>query len=413
MPPKLEQPPLPVGRSVAAQRWLEYYNIVARVPSIRSSDINYLDSPFQYYLSRRLGLTPAHYYSEALSLGTWFHNWFEVHQEPDALALYQRKIQKAETDLRAVSTVLRWNNRQLQEALTQLEMDSTHAREWFDVAVDIPMGKSGTLRKHMSRDCWKTLGREVFVRVHYPKMPKTSAVAQFDQLWYHTGHNTLWVPDLKSTGEDPRARAAKCPCEFQTWHYLSVLEEALETGVLHDMFPDLPPDVKIGGMMHYIIKKPSIRLAQKDRDYNIIEKEITRGPNKGTVRNEKEYYGDPQWKNYRERVRAWYQGEGEYETVHQSGPPVEISTTNFSTLDDDVRHEYRLLLSQIYDLATKEAIPCAFPRNGQSMGSHGNLTPYAKFYTLGVQHWPRIIREQQLLPSFRDPALDNPEPEGE
>lgn len=409
MPPKIDQPPVPVGRGPDAAKWLEYYNIVPRIPSIRSSDIGYLSCPFQYYLSRRLGLVPAHYYNEALSLGTWFHNWFEVWDQPEALALYERKVAEARTDLEAVGTVLRWTSRQKAEVLDQLEKDSTHAREWFEVALDIPMGNSGTLRNHMTRSCWKSLGREVFIRVDCPHGGKTTMVAQFDQLWYHTGHNTIWIPDLKSTSEDPRARGAKCPCEFQTWHYLMVLERALETGVLHDRFLDLPYDAKIGGMMHYIIKKPSIRLSQKDRDYNEIRKEISRGPNKGSVRIEKEYYGEPKWDNYRKRVEAWYRGEDEYETVHQSGPPVEISTTQFSAVDDDVRHEYSLLLSQIYDMATRPAIPCSFPRNANSMGAHGQLTPYAKFYTLGVQHWPRIIREQQLIPSFRDPQLDNPE----
>jgi hypothetical protein len=406
MPPKLEQPPIPVGRGHDAARWLEYHNIVPRVPSIRSSDIGYLDSPFQYYLSRRLGLTPIHYYSEALSLGTWFHNWFEVHQLPDALGHYERKIAEARTDLEAKASVLRWSSRQKADIIQQLEHDATHAREWFEIAVDIPIGNSGTLRAHMNRPVWKTLGREVFLRVYHPKMPKTSLVAQFDQLWYHTEHNTLWVPDLKSTGQNPRDRGAKCPVEFQTWHYLMVLEMALESGALHDQFPELPPNVKIGGMMHYIIQKPTIRLSQKDRDYNEIRKEISRGPNKGSIRIEKEYYGEPSWDNYRKRVKDWYLGEGEYETAHQSGPPVEISTTQFSTLDDDVRHEYGLHLSQLYELATKTAIPCSFPRNANSMGHHGGLTPYAKFYTLGIQHWPRIIREQQLIPSFRDPELD-------
>jgi hypothetical protein len=195
--------------------------------------------------------------------------------------------------LEALAEVLRWSQKQRLDEIEQLEKDATQAREWFEAAADIPMGPSGTLRNHMQRKCWKTLGRELFIRVRHPKAPKTTMVAQFDQLWYHTEHNTLWVPDLKSTSEDPRVRAARCGVEFQTWHYLTCLELALEDGSLHDLYPDLPPDVKIGGMMHYIIKKPAIRLSQKDRDFTIVEKEITRGPNKGTVRSEKEYYGDP------------------------------------------------------------------------------------------------------------------------
>lgn len=47
---------------------------MAEVPPSRASDYSLcLSNPFQYYLTRRLGLVPMLSWSEALSAGTWMH----------------------------------------------------------------------------------------------------------------------------------------------------------------------------------------------------------------------------------------------------------------------------------------------------------------------------------------------------
>ena len=62
------------GKSVEARDWLESQGLVAKEPAIRSSDYEtILSCPFQYYLSRRLGLVSALRWSAALSRGSWFH----------------------------------------------------------------------------------------------------------------------------------------------------------------------------------------------------------------------------------------------------------------------------------------------------------------------------------------------------
>ena len=71
MPPNQEPQPLPTDRAKSARIYLEPEGLVARVPSIRSSDYgSALSDPFGYYLRRRLGLTPPLLYSEALARGS-------------------------------------------------------------------------------------------------------------------------------------------------------------------------------------------------------------------------------------------------------------------------------------------------------------------------------------------------------
>ena len=47
-------------------------------PLLRSSDLRGLADPFSWFLTRRLGLTPAVSHSKALSRGSWFHAAFQA-----------------------------------------------------------------------------------------------------------------------------------------------------------------------------------------------------------------------------------------------------------------------------------------------------------------------------------------------
>ena len=83
MPPNVQEIKPPEGWGEDAARWLEAHGMVAEVPTIRSSDYeSCLGNPFGYYLTRRLGLSDALRWSEALSRGSWFHKRFEYWDLP-------------------------------------------------------------------------------------------------------------------------------------------------------------------------------------------------------------------------------------------------------------------------------------------------------------------------------------------
>jgi len=77
----------PLGRGKFAADHLESVGLMARVPTLRSSDFNY-PCEFSYYLERRLGLSPAfsEQCSAAMCRGSWHHTRLEVvDAEPPAI----------------------------------------------------------------------------------------------------------------------------------------------------------------------------------------------------------------------------------------------------------------------------------------------------------------------------------------
>ena len=95
----------PKDNSRSAKEFLEYHGYVSRQPSIRSSDYELvLSNPFQYYLSRRMGLIPCLQWSDALARGGWFHTYLEYinHSESVIDEAYNDAITNRKDELKEI-----------------------------------------------------------------------------------------------------------------------------------------------------------------------------------------------------------------------------------------------------------------------------------------------------------------------
>ena len=140
MPPEIESVPLPTGRGQDAQKWMEYHGYVDTTPSIRSSDYEgVLHCPFQYYLSRRLGLSPALRWSKALSRGSWFHKRLEFYRDtPETAALAMDKLLSDRLDeLEEICQAIGIKGESKDNVLEREKKDVACASAWYQVVKNV------------------------------------------------------------------------------------------------------------------------------------------------------------------------------------------------------------------------------------------------------------------------------------
>jgi len=400
MPPIIPDSPPPTGRGEDARRWLRSQGILDYILPIRSRDWDLIKDPFQFYLSRRLCLAPALSYSEALSAGGWFHKRLELLRTDPSLipAMMESFLSDRISEIREVAKnfAISGDTRQRYEQSTK--EDFYNAWSWFEVAASIPLtGKLGTFQDFLTRPYWEDLGSEILLT--HQEAPRMALICQLDRLLYHTQQKTLWILDAKTCTESPNIRLSACTLEMQTWHYMYILKKLVESGKISELYPQLPRDVRLGGMIHLGIQKPTIRMSMSDRHFTLDETPFKSGPRKGQPRNEKIYFGEPDPENYRRRCRDWYNGVGEYSHLspeREASPPVNLSFTEASLLDDMVLSEYRFRLSEINRWRQFQAVPENFPRRTPIMPT-GKLSIYAPFYFSSVQQWPSIIQEERFI----------------
>lgn len=349
-------------------------------PSIRSSDAKYSDD-FMYLLRRRYGLVKAGDYSEALSLGTHWHALLEFEGQPNALELWNTYRTKVLADAPP-------------RHADQIAGDLDFAFGlWTDIVRKAPLSESGqSIAGFLSMPHIRTVASELtIVRGIGDGL---SSTIQIDRLLYNTSTNQLVIADLKSTGTDAQVRAAQCPFEFQTWHYLENLHAALPAVCARY---DLPADVTIASMLHLIFRKPTIRMSGEDRDYTLEHKTITRGPRKGTVDTIRNYHGQPRWHNFVERAKAWY-----------TDNPGQIlkSATHFSG-NEALRREYRLRLRRLMDKALLAPVPELHPRTESGAVEWHNVSPYYPFYlSPDPATWPMLAARHGFKVEHRDPPIE-------
>lgn len=416
MPPETSEVSIPKGRGRDSKEWMEYHGYVATTPSIRSSDYEgVLHCPFQYYLSRRLGLSPALRWSKALSRGSWFHKRLELYREEGWVASQhmEAQLQDRLEELREICKARGIKGSSRDEILDREKKDFKCALGWYDAAMELSFGdRQVSLLSFISQPHFRNLGSEVGVRLHMPQIAPTERVmltAMYDILLYHEVQNTIFIVDAKTCSESPVDRLSTCPLEFQTQHYMMVLKYALEANLLQPLY-NLPEDVRVGGMIHMAIQKPTIEFGMKDRDYEEKEHTLTRGPRKGQVEMRRTYMGEPRFENYLERCKNWYRATGEYEHLApkwSSSPPVNISLTYGSTLlDQDYLDEYLSRVSVIRHYAKCHPIPKNFPRSASHLRQFGKLSPFAPFYLVHPREWPGIIEREGFIQLDRDEDVD-------
>lgn len=349
------------------------------VPHIRSSDDKFSDD-FVYLLRRRYGLVKAGDYSEPLSLGAHWHALLEHSEDPDPMAFWpayrEGVIKEARPkDLETVSN----------------DLDFAQGI-WRDIVLAETISEDGeTVQDYLKRPYMRTIASELTLRMGLPD--GNISTIQIDRLRLNERTNSLTLVDLKSTSSPAQVRAAMCPFEFQTWHYLVTLSEALPA--LIDHF-GLPPDVTVGGMDHLIFFKTKIRPSAQDRDFELEHKTITRGPRKGAVDTLRNYYGAPRWHNFVERAKAWYA---------ENPGSVLVSTTHFSG-NENLRAEYTVRLRALCERNLRAPDPSLHPRTERGATDWKGVSAYYPFYmSPDPSVWPVLAAQHSFTVEHRDPPM--------
>ena len=417
MPPEIENVPIPTGRGREAQKWMEYHGYVDTTPSIRSSDYEgVLHCPFQYYLSRRLGLSPALRWSKALSRGSWFHKRLELYRDtPEVVSSCTNKMLTDRLEeLEEICKTIGIKGESKDKVLDREKKDFACAMAWYQVSMNLqlPQQKLPTANEFLKQEHFRHLGSEVGIRLHMPKIHRAGKVmltAMLDTLLYHKEQNSLYIVDAKTTAGSAEERLITCPLEFQTQHYMMVLKLALESNLVQSVY-DLPEDVRVGGMVHIAVQKPTIEFGMKDRDCEEIEHTLQRGPRKGQVEIRKNYSGEPRFENYLERCEDWYRGQGEYEHLAERwnmSPPINYSLTYGNLLqDEDYLDEYYARITLIKKYVQCKAIPKNFPRSANHLRQFGRMSPFTPFYLTPPKEWPDIIKAESFIQIDRDEDVE-------
>lgn len=406
---------------------MEAGGLVAAVPPVRSSDYDAVcRAPFCYFLSRRLGLVKALRWTKALSRGSWFHEAFKHYRRnpEERRDLLESSLESRQSELAGVCNQMGMSPDARREVLLRERQDLEVSLAWFEAGFDRRISDDyGSPHEFLSRPYWRVLAQEC--RLVWTQMftgfSKAQCVAQPDLLLYHEKQNSVWIVDFKTTAMSPLLRATSCPYEFQSRHYMHITRNLLRRGMIQQVF-DLPTDARLGGIIHLIVRKPTIEFGMKDRHFEIDTTPFKSGPRKGQPRNEKKYFGDPVWENYLARVKDWYRCEGDYlhnKAEFEADPPINMSIVSGNLIDEECdREQYEAQLGVIQKWRTARPDPYSFPMPS-GLVSFGKLDDYAPFVMNPPSTWPEIVRQEGWMQVSRDDLDEEiledviPEPESE
>ena len=400
MPPETKPIRIPRTDGKDSKEWLEAHGLVARQPAIRSSDYeSVLHCPFQYYLSRRLGLVQSLRWSKALSRGSWFHKRFEYWNltADEAKKKMEEEFEAREKELTEICHTRGIKGDSKRNVLEREYQDMLCASAWFEASMD-----THPFLSQISKSFWEVLGTEIVAEYNHPQYGRL--LAQFDMLLYHKTQGSVWIVDLKTTSHNPIERLQTCPIEFQTQHYMHILKWMLDEQSLTKPF-GVTRDAHLGGMMHVAVQKPTIEFGMKDRDYDEKEHTLSRGPRKGQVEIRRNYFGEPKIENYIKRCKDWYQAKGEYEdkkVERETAPTVNVSKTDGMTLDTRYTTEYTNRLKLIHHYSTVDPLPMNFPKSANYLVQFGKMSPFAPFYLTNTGEWPGFLDIEGFMVEDRD-----------
>lgn len=415
MPPNTQPIPLPTDHGDSARHYLESHGLTSITPVSHASDFPMaMEDPFRFYLTRRLGLAPALSYSTALNRGTWFHTAAQATYAHDdspsnfiskALDLRLREL-TATCDLFSISPQVRT------EIIKREVHDQETAWAWFTAACQTKIG-STTLPQYLAK--FRILSTELKLSspwLHPTSRKRLDRTITIDLLLHDPASGAIFILDYKTCSEKPSERLAKCPLEHQTWHYLSVTQAAIDDTSLLRRF-NLPPNTRLGGMIHVAIQKPTIKFGENDRPYEIIHHILKSGPRKGQTDVRYNYTGEPTLDRYLARCTEWYTRTGRYaDTDPNEEPPVNYSVIGASIMDASTTSVYNDRMELLRQLSTCPANPSNFlanPNGIYNFASH-SLSVYAPFYLHAPQDWPSLVASNRFIQAHRD-SPSNPETE--
>lgn len=390
----------------------------ARRPLIRASDWGLVRKcPFFYFLRRRLGIVSLTEWSRALSSGSWFHARLQEDPltVPESPGVHERMNERIRENVIAMRKNL-LKHGVIAETASRIEAGETRsaleAMVWYESSLSVRLPRlEGTWRSYFSEDRgWSVLASEISISVPNPvRSSGPRLLIRPDKLLLQRKTGEVWILDMKTTSVSPTERLSTCTWEQQTIHYCWVIRYALERSRVLRMMLKLGEEVRLGGMIHVAVRKPTITFGMMDRPSVTTEKTITSGPRKGTTRKEKTYVGDPDLSLYLERCREWYSATGRY--THESrereaDPPVNVSWTPAEVaLSPRSVFEYLERLRILSRYAMCVPAPCLFPRGEPSWWNDN--TAYRSLYTTEIEAWPEILQREWLVSgSWRDDRAD-------
>lgn len=204
-------------------------------------------------------------------------------------------------------------------------------------------------------------------------LKKFPARVKIDLLLYKKGPNPVWwILDHKTTSLSPSARAAVCPFEFQGRLYRQVVEQEISR-----LFPGR--STHVAGVIHNIIKTPSIRFSVKT---------------------------DRTIEGYCERVKEWYQ---EQATLTPNDPPVLSSTVRYGSYEDQDQRDFFQQIRLCGRACTRQPRFDSFYRDeGACFGRFGSRPcPYLDLCRSErhIDGWPKLLTEN-FEQSFREDQED-------
>jgi hypothetical protein len=421
MPPELKTPAKPTDRGASVLPWLAYHGIFPKTPTIRASDYEIvLANPFDYYLKRRLGLSDRLAWSKALSRGSWFHKAFELDNfltdpsTPTFAQYYYEALSDRLSELHEICDSMGMTPEARSKILDCETKDADTALALYQAASVIRISpKIGTFRTYLSQSKFELLASELTIHVPHPSglppFTHLKLVAQFDKLIYNPQKKTLWIVDAKTTADDTVERLALCAIEFQPQHYCFVLQRAITLGTLHKLYPHLPPDITVGGVIHIAVRKPQLEFGTLDRPFKEENHTLKTGPRKGQIEKRRVYTSDePQFPLYLRRVQNKMTASGPYlseRPERESSPYTNLSWTPASKLiDGHYLSDYNDRLTLICDHATRKPHPDQYLRSS-NLSRYGSLDSFAPFYLLEPADWPSVIKHKRLIQAFRDEDL--------
>jgi len=414
------------------------------VPDIRSSDAGMLNDPFKYMLSRRFGLVPLLWFSEALSIGTWWHLCAEgVYEKDYGVSEFQRRSAARLEEIEALLKLHGVQEDAIVDIIERERKSALKAAACYEATINMPV-HIGSMLKHgfgtwLRQHDRRPLARERDLRIEMPDLA-TNLVARPDMLVYDPKAGGVWIIDYKTTASSAIDYCRYAAARFQTMHYIRVTHWALQLGALAEELAAIGAQKRTEclGMVHFVVRKPTISPSSVDCPY-VYEAESAKTGYRGfaektpkgwrvvvidadgvehpkTASNEddaveilwtgvgkkpsKVRSSVHDYHAYLARVRDWYSSS---ERVAADVVNMSITPADW-VLDPSRDAEYAGIIGWVARLADAPLDFEHYPRIGSSIQANMNRrpSPYADFYITDPEEWPEVIARNRFIVSHRD-----------
>jgi hypothetical protein len=189
---------------------------------------------------------------------------------------------------------------------------------------------------------------------------------------------------------------------------MSIAQDLLSRGQLQKQF-DLPDDTTVGGMLHAIVRKPTISFGQADRDYMLDTTPSRAGHARVSPATRRFTQESPALKTTSTLppVVPWREDYIHLKADRVAEPLVDLSfTSGTALLDKQWVSQYRARLAAINKWRIAEIEPHEYPWPTEVHGS-GTLDTYAPFVLRPVSEWPDIVMQEGFVIVDRD-AIQEP-----